>query len=186
MARFIVADNQLAHQLSEDLAGSVFREPETFVRSYNDGLLSTSSEVVKEYVDRIVSAYKDVNHKNRRFTFISEKEILIAEIVDALAPWQDLTRLKREVSELITDSQISENDYFYVANNGDWSIVRGTEYGENTYDKVDSITKLGKPAFEAVFSIAEQSDSSGFVVKAGKLLELDDDFISDAHAIIIP
>lgn len=107
MAKFMPVNEEQAAALNEKLSKTMFRSAADFVNFYNSGLINKNHDDIAKTANEITKTFKNVKDKNRKLVFISEQEVFLDEINNNLAEWSLLTKIKREVEQLVSDNEIS-------------------------------------------------------------------------------
>lgn len=187
MAHFIPANQAQADALAQRLQGSLFQTVENFVQYYNSGLINRKFDDVQAILAEVTSAYKDVKEKGGRLTFISEQEVVLAEVMAALAPWDTIAKVKREVTDALRDGTLGTDDYLVIGENGALSRYSQEENtltpltNERMFTKNDDITKL--LSFSSLGNqVNEQVE--GYLFAPADITGVDDGFITQLRNIV--
>lgn len=179
MTRFIPRDTTRAEQLSSRLNSTIFKDVDTFVEYYNNGVINKNNEDTKETVREIIETFKDVREKKGRLSFISENEVLVDEALADLSLWVTLTRVNREVSDAIAEGIVNEEGTLLVSLDGVLSVIKvDEETGEEVLEPIGA-DKLKTNEIEllALHSTSDETRDDGYVLFVRNVLNLDGSFI---------
>lgn len=189
MSNFMPVNEASAQALNERLAETIFKSAPDFVNFYNSGLINQKNEEVKKIAAELTAVFKDVRERGGKLVFISQQEVHLNEIMDALAPWEILVKAKREAESAVAEGSITADTVlaFSKKNNG---FILKTEDEEG----VTVLTKIGNDKlfnkFEDVAPIFDRGiidgerDGDTYLFHAQELLELDSSFISQIRTVI--
>lgn len=183
MSKFMPVNESAAAELNEKLSETIFKNAADFVNFYNSGLINRKNEDVVKIVSEVTATFKDVKDRGGELVFLSQPEVLLNEVVEALGPWEILVKTKREVTALVEQKAISEDTVLAFNKKNAGYVLRNTEDGEfvkvggeKLFSKMDDV----EPVFERNLISGEKVDDS-FVFYAMDVLSLDDSFITRIH-----
>lgn len=129
---FIVRNQELATAIEEQLRGTVFQSPALFLQLYNEGLINKANEKIDTIAKSLPEAYKDVSLSSRQLNLLSEDEVALGEMEDALSLWRAFVLFRHQVKELTTSGALGEGEHlaFSEEHPGVIGAVRQNEEGE--------------------------------------------------------
>lgn len=186
MANFMPTDETKAQELTNRLSQTIFRSPEDFINFYNTGIINRKHADVTALVKEIVEVYRNVEERGGQLIFISKQEIYIDELLRTLSPWAVIVRVKRDVTQLLADETLSQDDAVVFSPEVRGFILHQTEDGklekvnsEKLYSSHDEIKKI-----HDLYSTLGESAKGDLLFRVSDFTELDDSFISEMHKLL--
>lgn len=186
MPNFMPINEASAQALNDRLSQTIFKSAADFVQFYNSGLINKKNVDVSAIADEVTSVFKDVKERGGDLVFLSQQEVYLNEIMDALTPWEILVKAKREAEVLsergtVTGETIlafsKKHNGFVLMADAEGDLVKvGTEKIFNKIDEVDAI-------FDRKIIDGER-DGDAYLFQAQELLDLDASFISSIREVI--
>lgn len=184
MARFIPRDNNRAEKLAEQLGSTIFKDVGTFVEYYNSGIINKNNDDTKETVKEIIETFKDVKEKRGKLTFISEDEVLVDEALADLSRWTTLTRVRREMHDLVTEGSLKSEDTIVFAIDGAfYKVDENVETGETVFVPLGA-DKLKNSEVELLATYADSEIDEGYIINVQTLINFDGSFIKQVKELI--
>lgn len=183
MSKFMPINEASAQDLNARLSETIFKSAADFVNFYNSGLINKKNDQVSGIAAEVTSVFKDVKERGGELVFLSQQEVYLNEIIDALTPWEILVKAKREAESLAANGTITGETVLafskkqagfvlmVVDADGSRDLVKvGTE---KIFTKIDEVD----PIFDRLI-IDGEKDGDTFYFHAQELLDLDASFIS--------
>lgn len=183
--------NDNAHQIEEELRGTLFRDPQTFIDSFNSRIIDSRNPEMMDLAERIELAYKNLvlDKREREFSYISELEVSLKDIRHAVEDWSILAQVQREVSankEKFSDGRL------YFLNKGRNTGILYAYVGtvEEDGEEIPEYEKIGKErSFKSKKEFVgligkdnvEESEDFTIVTSLDAVLSKDGSFIKKLH-----
>lgn len=181
MSRFIPFDEQKANELSNTLSQTIFKNVDQFVLYYNSGLINKNFDEVKNLSKTILETFKDVRERKGKLIFISEEEVTLNEILQALNPWTAIVKATREVNDALSEKFIQEYDTLLLDENGVLNVIRVNEDGAEELEPLTNDKLFSKNDDVELFlnlSTIQDDTVEGTKFKVSDLKNIDTSFIS--------
>lgn len=185
MENFMPVDDARAQNLTERLAKSMFRSPETFIEFYNTGLINKKHGDVTAWVKEIAETYRNVEERGGKLIFITQQEIYVEELRKALAPWSVIVRVKRDITHLLADETLTPDDVIifspdqkgFIMKEEDGELLKVSN--EKLYSSHDEIEAVHK-----VHSSLGRSEEGHLLFRVSDFTRLDDSFITKMRELL--
>lgn len=192
MERFIPVSQQAKEDLDERVRNTPFRSVEEFIALYNDDLINKKASLAKEILQELVSTYKDVEEKSRKIIFLDPAEVYLNESLRALAPWELIVKIKREIQSALDagtlDSDPSSVLVFTPQATGILCKLVEKEDGSRSFVKIGVEKLFTNPeAIEEIFrkySTTGEGKDGTYSFKVEDFTSLDDSFIFEIRRLI--
>lgn len=181
MSRFIPFDEQKANELSNTLSQTIFKNVDQFVLYYNSGLINKNFDEVKNLSKTVLETFKDVRERKGKLIFISEEEVTLNEILQALNPWTAIVKATREVNDALSEKFIQEYDTLLLDENGVLNVIRVNEDGAEELEPLTNDKLFSKNDDVELFlnlSTIQDDTVEGTKFKVSDLKNIDTSFIS--------
>lgn len=181
MSRFIPFDEQKANELSNTLSQTIFKNVDQFVLYYNSGLINKNFDEVKNLSKTVLETFKDVRERRGKLIFISEEEVTLNEILQALNPWTAIVKATREVNDALSEKFIQEYDTLLLDENGVLNVIRVNEDGAEELEPLTNDKLFSKNDDVELFlnlSTIQDDTVEGTKFKVSDLKNIDTSFIS--------
>lgn len=129
MATLLTRDEAKARQLDEDLKETFFGSAEKFVELYSEGWINRTNSDIQAIAQQVVDTYQNVQLKGRDIVFVSQTEVMVNEVIDGLAPWKHLTKIKRALNDAYGDS---DGDIYLTTEQVGYILRKDAESGDYT------------------------------------------------------
>lgn len=189
MEKLIPFNQESADILNQEFSGTLFRSTEDFITFYNSGLINKTAEDVTEFAARVDQTFKNVKLQGRNLVFISEAEVYIEELSDALIPWQVATKVKRILIDALGEKVINTSSQISLHQSYVNLIVHDEE---SSYRRIsdEKVSINGKAIDDETLTLVYEKfshDKSGdyHVFIASDFLNLDENFLKEAHSIVV-
>ena len=176
---FIPKNEDQAQALKGKLEGTIIQTVDNFVNYYNAEYINRRHPSVQETMLEIINTYKDVKLQGNKLVLISEEEVVLSEILQKLAPWDLLTKVKREISNAVQDGHINSDAILVLDESGFFSRItdegeHDSLRGEKMFNKNDDISVLlTRSSYGSNFD----DEHHGYLFKAQDILDIDGSFI---------
>lgn len=190
MAKFMPVNEEQATILNEKLSKTMFRSVADFVNFYNSGLINKSHDDIVKTANEITKNFKNVKEKNRKLVFISEQEVFLDEITHSLSEWTLLTKIKREIEQLVSDNEITTDSVILFTPDAIGYIVRDSE-DESEYIKLNDEKLFHKmsdivPVYDKYSTIknADKAAEEVYQFMVFDIVNIDATFIDKMHDLL--
>lgn len=189
MSNFMPVNEASAQALNERLSQTIFKSAVDFVNFYNSGLINTKNAEISKIAEEITTVFKDVKVRGTELVLLSQQEVYLNEIMDALTPWDILVKAKREAEAAIArDTILPETVLAFSKKNSGFLLKSHDEDGETVLTKIGNEKIFGKidevaPIFDRGIIDGER-DGDTYMFHAQDLLDLDASFISQIRSVI--
>lgn len=191
--KYIANNEEAAKKINEKLAGTLFKDVDTFIENYNLGVINPNSPQMRDLAKEITNAYSNITEpKKGTLVVMSSKEIIVTDAIERLEAWASIAKLKRAVNDKLSAGVIEETDFIVF---GEGRKVPGVaRTSEDTEEvNIENITEERIIIDEKVIDVmaeyrgddipfAEEVESIGLEVK--DILSFNDDFIENIGDII--
>ncbi len=183
--QFIVADEDRALELDAQLEETPFRDRDTLIRMYNDGLINRKNDLVSNLVEQLIGAYKGIELRtDGTITFLDMGEISADELVAKAEAYLLLLKLQRIAKEAAAEGKLSDSSQVFLGKGN--TLFRAGEDGEA--DAPVSPEKLPKISGDAISVIGDILGIDGYSVEtrfeATRLLAVRSQPVIDALAAL--
>lgn len=189
MTELIPFDQAAADDLDSRLSGTLFRSTSDFIAFYNSGLANKTADDVVGYANDIDEIFKNVRLQGKNLVFISVNEVYMTEINAKLAEWDVFTKVKRAITDLVSDGTLTE-DSVVVFTDGAVGVLQS----EVTEDYTTKTVKVADEKFfksqDAVLALAasvssvQEEDSADAKFVVSDFVNTDDSFVKDIHDLL--
>lgn len=119
--------------------------PELFINLWNNGLINTKNDVIRDIALSLSDGYKNIELKNRTLVVSTGSEVALSDILEKLHSWEPALRIIREAKNNSTSGEtlalsVGSKDLFKTVE------VMDEETGEisENKEKISSEPVLGK------------------------------------------
>lgn len=182
-----VSVNQISRsEVEELLKGSIFKNVDNFIAGYNAGLLSRGNKVVKEFAEKIVEAYPEIELRDKQRVLVKKpkEEMEIKSMIEELNKWLVLVQFKRDLLRIEEQEGLSLSEIFVAFEGGQPEVffkdvqvvnIDGVDVEDTTDVKVPGFD-LKATDKEVIKEFFEEIEVDLFKVNAGELRGLDASF----------
>lgn len=179
--QFIVADEDRALELDAQLEETPFRDRDTLIRMYNDGLINRKNDLVSDLVGQLIDAYKGIELRaDGTITFLDMGEISADELVAKAEAYLLLLKLQRIAKEAAAERKLGDSSRVFLGKGN--TLVKVGEDGES--DTPVSPEKLPRVSGSAIAVVGSILGIDGYgsetPFEATKLLAIQSQPVIDA------
>lgn len=143
-----------ANAVRGHMSNTIYQNVEAFIGMYNSGILNRKHEDTIKIVDSITDSFRNVSVIRNEIAIQSPAEIMASDLADLFKGWVGVTRLRREIGDLLAKNTVSEDTVLFLSRRGDVSRVE-----DNRSHRIGDITRLSS---EAINILLGASSVDGF------------------------
>ncbi len=191
---FIPVDSNSEQTVRGRLSKTIFQSPEFFILGYNAGLTNRSAPQVRELVEAVTAAFKNVEEHGAELVFLSREEVAYRESEQLLEGWIPVVVARRLVADAVEAGTLDASDQVLVTEKG--VLRKFTQAGQDSGQDADGGAERiggdraftrGEPGFLPRFAPAGQDvnpEVGGWLFSAQTFLDLDLGFVVAAREAI--
>lgn len=184
--KFIAYSESADTQARSYVEGKLSMTVEQFTSHFNNGIIANNSPIVKEILNKLIEAYKDVHLVGNNIVFVSLEEILIAETLEQLETLPAIATLVRVLTTLNEEGLVSESDIVGFPKGVASTLTKNAD-GEFVFAKLDAprlplAEKDLRVVRDKISSITNDVNEAS-VFKVSDALEYDLSLVHEVHAL---